>query len=77
MKKIKPYLRFSFFFVLLEMLAILALATQKHLVKSVYPLVNVSFVLVFLWFCGCVILLIKKGKLNRFFSKLLTPASFY
>ena len=75
MKKFKPYLRFSFFFVLLEMLAILALATRKDLVKSVYPLVNVSVVLVFLWFCGCVILVIKKGKLNRFFSKLLTLAT--
>ena len=72
MKKIKPFLRFSFLIVLLELLAVVVLATQETWVSSVYPLVKVSFVLVALWFCGCIGLLLKKGKLCKLLSGLLT-----
>ena len=75
MKKITSYLRLSFFFVLLEMLAILLMATQKNFVKSAYPLVNMSFVLFSLWLCSCIFLLIKRGELNHFLSKLVTIAT--
>ena len=52
MKKIKPFLRFSLLILLLELLAILLLATREAWVKTVYPLVNVSFVLIAVWFLG-------------------------
>lgn len=72
MKKIKPFLRFSFLILLLELLAIPILATQEAWVRSVYPLVNVSFVLIAIWFLGCICLFIKKGKLSKALSRLLT-----
>ena len=72
MKKIKPFLRFSLLILLLELLAILLLATREAWVKTVYPLVNVSFVLIAVWFLGCLCLLIKKGNLSNVLSKLLT-----
>lgn len=72
MKKIKPFLQFSFFILLAELLAIALLATRREWVQSVYPLVKTSFVLIAIWFLGCLLLLIRKGKLGKLFSRLLT-----
>lgn len=71
MKRAKPFLRFSFLVLLLELLAILILATQDTWITTVYPLINTSFVLIGLWFIGCLYLLVKKGRLNSILSRIL------
>ena len=71
MKKLKPFLRFSFLILLLEIVGALALILQESRVQSVYPFRNMSIILVGIWFCGMVFLLLKKGRMGKALSRIL------
>lgn len=75
MKKYKHFLRFSFLIFLLEILAVIALATREVWVQSVYPFMKVSCILLGIWFCGTVFLCITKGKLHSILSRFLTACT--
>ena len=69
MRKFKHILQFSFLMLLLEVLAVVALATPT---VAFYTFAKVSLLLFALWFCGILCLLFKKGGLHKSLSKLLT-----
>ena len=75
MKKLKPFLRFSFLILLLEIVGTLALILQESRVQTVYPFRNMSILLAAFWFCGMVFLLLKKGKIGKLLSRILNICS--
>ena len=72
MKKIKPFLGFTFFIGCLEILALIAVTVPGIWCESAYHSNRVTAALGLIWLCGMAYLRIKKGSPKKIFSKLLT-----
>lgn len=72
MKKNKYILRFSVLILLLEILAVITLATNTAWVATVFPFVKISFLLLAIWLCGFLYLLLKKETPHKLLLKFLT-----
>lgn len=71
MKKAKPFLIFSLFVLLLELLGIFLLSTRELWAETAPPLLRMSLALFGLWFCGMVYLFLRKGKPHKVLSRLI------
>lgn len=71
MKKFKPFLSFTLLIGCLEILALILVAAPGFWNGSAYYSNRATALLGLVWICGMAFLCIKKGKLNKVFSRLL------
>ena len=71
MKKAKPFLIFSLFVLLLELLGIFLLSTREIWAENAVPLLRMTLVLFGFWFCGIFYLLLRRGNPHKALSRLI------